>query len=373
MGLYIHVPFCGSICSYCHFSRTADHQPVVRLRYVQAVVQEFELRRRNCSILEGSRELATAYIGGGTPSELEPELMEEMLAGTVGQLKLSPDFEFTCEANPESFHEDLAVRWLGAGVNRISLGVQSLDDNVLKLLGRSCSPDTARRALALACDKFERVSADWIIGPGLKQDALLAELREAIALGVEHFSLYILELHQGTRLFEAVARGKLHLPADEHTEKLYLAAVAFLADQGIKQYEVSNFARPGAESRHNRNYWLRRPWLGLGPSAHGCYGPRRYGNIADLDKYCHSVENQHIPEEMVDPVSVSSRLLERIILALRTGGGLPLEWLADGCLDLQAGMHEGLWQVENGFLKLTAKGFLVIDGIEEKIQPRSAG
>jgi oxygen-independent coproporphyrinogen III oxidase len=373
MGLYIHVPFCGSICSYCHFSRTADHQPVVRSRYVDAVVKEFDLRWRACPTLRGGRLLETAYVGGGTPSELEAELMERLLCGTVGRLKTLTDFELTCEANPESLSPEKVRRWLAAGVNRISLGVQSLDEDVLKLLGRSCQPETARRALALACGAFGRVSADWIIGPGLNRDSLLAELGEALEFGIEHFSLYILELHQGTPLVQNVRRGRVQLPSDEQTENLYLAAVAYLAEHGVLQYEVSNFAKPGAQSRHNRNYWLRKPWLGLGPSAHGCYGPRRYGNFSDLEKYCQSVENNHLPEELVDPLSLSSRLLERIILALRTAEGVDLDWLEQGCLDLNAGLCEGLWQVENGMLKLTTRGFLVIDGIEEKVQPRLAG
>ena len=373
MGIYIHVPFCGSICSYCHFSRTADHQPVVRLRYVESVLREFDLRLQACPALRGGRLLKTAYVGGGTPSELEPHLMERLLDGTVGRLQPSADFEFTCEANPESLNEEKVRRWLAAGINRISLGVQSLDEDVLKMLGRSCLPDVARRGLKLACSSFERVSADWIIGPGLQEKALLAELDEALVLGVEHFSLYILELHEGTRLQEAVRAGQVRLPADEHTERLYLAAVNFLAQKGIRQYEVSNFCRRGAESRHNRNYWLRRPWLGLGPSAHGCYGPRRYGNIADLEQYCQTVENGHLPEEMIDPLDLSSRLLERIILGLRTDRGVPLQWLAEGCLDLAAGCAEGYWAVEEGFLKLTARGFLVIDSIEEKVQPRLVG
>lgn len=373
MGLYIHVPFCGSICSYCHFSRTADHQPVVRSRYVDSVVKEFDLRWQACPVLQGGRQLETAYVGGGTPSELEPELMERLIAGTVGRMEKKPGFEFTCEANPESFDEEKAQRWLAAGINRISLGVQSLDEEALKLLGRACQPDTARRALKLACGTFEKVSADWIIGPGLLEKALLAELDEALAMGVKHFSLYILELHQGTSLEAQVQQGRIKLPADDHTERLYLAAVQFLADHGITQYEVSNFSQPGFESQHNRNYWLRKPWLGLGPSAHGCYGPRRYGNFAHLDDYCQSVEKGNLPEEMIDPLSVSSRFLERIILALRTVGGVPLAWLEEGCLNLDAGVSEGLWSIEKGILKLTTRGFLVIDGIEEKVQPRLAG
>ena len=369
MGLYIHVPFCGSICSYCHFSRTADHQRVIRSRYVDAVIREFDLRWQTCNALRGQRHLETTYVGGGTPSELEPELMEKMLAGTVGRLKLADNFELTCEANPESFNEEKARRWQAAGVGRISLGVQSLDENVLKLLGRACKPAVARKALQLACDTFERVSADWIIGPGLDRDALLGEVGEALKFGVEHFSLYILELHQGTKLEEKVCAGKVRLSEDEHIEALYLSVVDFLADHGIKQYEVSNFARPGAESRHNGNYWLRKPWMGLGSSAHGCYGPRRYGNISDMDHYMDRVEAGHIPEGMVDPLDLSARLLERIILGLRTSRGVQLSWLDEKSLDLKAGLNGGLWLIEDRYLKLTARGYLLIDSIEEMVRP----
>ncbi len=373
MGLYIHIPFCGSICSYCHFSRTAHHSWAVRSRYVEAVLREFELRWRACTSLRGSRLLQTAYVGGGTPSLLEPDLMQRLLAGTVGRLSPAETFELTCEANPESLDEAKAKVWNAAGVNRISLGVQSLDPVVLKMLGRRCAPEQARQALKLACRTFERVSADWIIGPGLARDSLFAELLEAIDLGVEHFSLYILERHPGTRLEQEVKEGRVVLLSDKQTESLYLSAVDFLRDLGFYQYEVSNFARPGGESRHNRNYWRRKPWLGLGQAAHGCYGPRRYSNHDQLEAYCQAVEAGRLPEALIDPLSLTARLLERIILALRTTEGVPLSWLADDCLDWEAGKRQGLWNLAEGSLKLTARGFLLIDSIEEAVRPRKSG
>ena len=263
-GLYIHVPFCASICSYCHFARTAEHGRSDRERFARGVVRELELRRAACPTLEaGRRPLRTAYLGGGTPSQLEPDLAEVMITGTVGALPAAPDLEFTAEANPESLGDELARAWLALGVNRVSLGVQSLDDGVLRLLGRTCDATTARAGLDLACRRFPRVSADWILGPGLERPRLLAELAEAADRGVEHISLYILELHPGTDLARRVARGDLALPADHRTEALYLDCVAALDRLGLAQYEVSNFARPGAESRHNGNYWRRRPWLAL--------------------------------------------------------------------------------------------------------------
>lgn len=368
MGLYIHVPFCGSICSYCHFSRTADLGPEDRRRFVDGVLAEFALRRSVCAALSsGKRRLATAYLGGGTPSELEADLMARLLEGTVGRLPVADDFELTAEANPESLTEELARSWRELGVSRVSLGVQSLDPGVLQLLGRACDPATARAGLARACRVFPRVSADWIIGPGLRKENLLAELSEAVDLGVEHFSVYILELHAGTRLAALAEQGVWRPAPDTETERLYLAVIDHLEGLGIAQYEVANFSRPGAESRHNRNYWLGRPWLGLGPSAHGFWGRRRYANEDDFGNWLDEVENGRLPEASVDPLDLSARRLERLILSLRTRRGVSLDWLPHRGWDTGQGVREGLWEVSGGRLVLTGRGFLMIDTIEERL------
>lgn len=367
-GLYLHVPFCGSICSYCHFARTADHDRQDRQAFVEGAVQEMELRLAACPTLrQGRRPLQTAYLGGGTPSRLEPELMARLLQGTVGRLRCVPDLELTAEANPETLTETLAEAWRAAGINRVSLGVQSLDPDVLRLLGRRCDPQTARRALAVAVAHFERVSADWIIGPGLDRDRLLDELAEAVQLGVTHFSLYILEVHPETQLEADLAAGRVKLPPDAHTERLYLAAGDFLAERGIEQYEVANFAVPGHESRHNRAYWTGRPWLGLGPAAHGSWGRGRYANLADWKRWLARVRQGCLPVGSLDPLDRQARRLERAILALRTTSGLPLAGLPAGCLDLERGQREGLWELREGKLVLTRRGFLRIDSLEERL------
>ena len=368
MGIYIHVPFCGSICSYCHFARTAEHGAALRARYVEGVLREMELRRERCAVLGAARRpLHTCYLGGGTPSELEPELMTRLLAGVLDGLPLAEDFELTAEANPESLTTEVATAWRAAGIERISLGVQSLDAEVLQLLGRQCDPATARAGLDLACANFERVSADWIIGPGLARESLLAELSEAAERGVEHFSVYILEVHPGTQLERRVRRRQIELLPDRQTEELYLAVGEHLAGLGIAQYEVANFARPGAESRHNRNYWRHRPWLGLGPGAHGYWGRRRYGNHDDLHQWLDDVEAGRVPEGAVDPLDRAAIRLERLILALRTKAGLRVDRLPAGALDLARGQSAGLRQVADGRLVLTSRGFLRIDSIEERL------
>jgi oxygen-independent coproporphyrinogen-3 oxidase len=370
-GLYLHVPFCGSICAYCHFARTAVHDGALRTAYVDGVLREFALRRELCPTLGApSRPLATAYLGGGTPSQLEAPLMERLLAGTVGLCARTADFELTAEANPESFDVASARTWRAAGINRVSLGVQSLDEAVLHQLGRACDPDTARRAMALACALFPRVSADWIIGPGVGKAALLAELDEAVACGVEHVSLYILEVHAGTPMAARLQGGAVKQPADGQVARLYLAAIERLAAHGLPQYEVANFARPGAESRHNRGYWQRRPWLGLGPGAHGAWGRCRRANHDQVEAWLGDLEQGRLPEASVDRLTVGARLLERVVLALRTREGVPLAWLPAGALDLARGQAEGLWRVADGRLRLNGAGFLRIDTIEEALARR---
>jgi putative oxygen-independent coproporphyrinogen III oxidase len=373
-GLYVHVPFCASLCSYCHFARTARHDAPGRARLVAAVVREFALRRARCAVLQGGgRPLRTAYVGGGTPSTLEPELMTMLLAGTVGRLPRADDLELTVEANPESLDAARAAAWRAAGVNRVSLGVQSLDADVLRLLGRACDPATARAGLRLACASFPRVSADWILGPGVRAARLHEELDEALDLGVEHVSMYILEVHDGTPLARRVAAGALQLATGPETEAIYLGAVAHLAGRGLTQYEVSNFARPGAESRHNQAYWQGAPYLGLGPSAHGFWGRRRYANAADLGAYLAAVEADRVPEEMVDPLDPAARRLEALVLPLRTAAGVPLSRLPAGALDLARGEADGWWRVDGGRLRLTPRGFLHVDTIEERLARWSRG
>ena len=328
-------------------------------------MRELELRRRACGSLDGPRrKLATCYLGGGTPSVLEADLMDRLLAGTLGTLPQVYDIEVTAEANPESLTGELARRWRAAGINRISLGIQSLDDDVLRLLGRSCDAATARRALQLACRVFPRVAADWILGPGLDRNRLLDELTEAVDLGVEHFSLYLLEIHPDTDLEDAVAQGRVAMPPDTAQESLYLAAREHLEALGVYQYEVANFARTGAESRHNSNYWRRRPYLGLGPGAHGYYGNMRYANTADVRRWSRAIQVDRLPPATLDLLDRKARRLERVILALRTAEGVPLGWLPEG-FDPLPGREQGLWTLANGHLTLTGRGFLRIDTIEE--------
>ena len=380
-GLYLHIPFCRSLCGYCHFTRTDRHDAPLRRRLVDGILAEFSLRRGHCATLrQGCRSVATVYVGGGTPSVLEPPLLQRLLQGTLGKLPAAKSVEITVEANPENFTTELADAWLAAGVNRISLGIQSFDERVLARLDRRCSPAKARRSLQLACQRFPRVAADWMVGPGVNRKVLLRELQQAVALGVEHISVYILELHPGTPLAAAVQARRVVMPAADRIEGIYLAAVAALAELGLYQYEVSNFARPGCESRHNQRYWLGYPYLGLGPGAHGYWGRRRYANLTSIAQYLAAVDQGRIPEAWHDPLPLAARRLEHILLRLRMREGIALERLPTGALDLNAGTEAGWWRLQAGRLCLTASGFLRIDSIVETLAralsappPRASG
>lgn len=365
-GVYVHVPFCSSICSYCHFARTDRHDRGLRQRTVAGILAEVDLRTARCPSLGRSR-VDTLYVGGGTPSLLGADLSGELLRGLASRLRFAPDAEITLEANPESFTPDLVDAWRGAGANRVSLGVQSLDRGTLDLLGRRCGPDDARRALRLAGERFERVSADWILAPGVTAARLADEFAEARDLGVGHVSFYILEWHDGTPLTEAAARGAVKPDPDERTAATYLEALEALERLGYRQYEVSNASLPRQESRHNRAYWSGRPYLGLGPSAHGFWGRRRYANVEDPAAWLEAVEGGAVPEAMIDHLDADARRLERRILGLRTVDGIPV---ADAGLDaavLDHGVREELWTTADGRLRLTPLGFLRIDDVEARL------
>jgi len=372
-GLYVHVPFCAALCRYCHFPRTDRHDAALRRRLVDGILAEWRRRRARCAFLDPRRvRWRTAYVGGGTPSLLEPELAVRLADGLWGDWPGAPPEEITVEANPESFTPDVARAWRAAGVDRVSLGVQSLDPAVLARLGRRCTPEQAVAALRLAAAVFPRVSADWILAPGCRPAALAREFALARELGVGHVSFYVLELHPGTPLAADVAAGRVPAPGEAETEAAYLAGVAALARLGYRQYEVSNFALPGQESRHNAAYWTGRPYVGLGPGAHSFWGRRRAANLADPEAYLAALARGGLPEAAAEILTPAQRRLERLLLGLRTATGVPLDLLAGADAVLDAGEGE-LWVRRDGRLRLTPRGWLRLDAVTERLSRHLAG
>ena len=264
-GVYVHWPFCQSKCPYCDFNSHV-RESVEHDRWGKALVAEFE----TMAALAPGREVTSVFFGGGTPSLMEPRTVAALLDRAAALMPVARNVEITLEANPGSVEAGRFAGYRAAGVNRLSLGVQALDDDALRQLGRRHDVAEALRALDLACGLFDRVSFDLIYArPGQTPAAWRAELARALALGTEHLSLYQLTLEQGTRFWTLAQRGELQVPDEDSAADLFELTQAMTAEAGLPAYETSNHARPGAESRHNLTYWRSGDWIGIGPGAHG--------------------------------------------------------------------------------------------------------
>ncbi len=369
LGLYLHIPFCLDRCTYCSFATTRDRewQPAVVARLRQ------EIRAWGAALERPAVD--TLYLGGGTPSLLSPGELSDLTGELRAAFDLGPLEEATLEANPGTV--DLA--WLeGAralGWDRISLGVQALDDGLLARLGRIHGAAQALEALALAERAgFRRRSADLMVGiPGQSLSKVLEDGRALAATGLEHLSIYLLDLDKACPLKAEVEAGHLALPTEDEVADAFEALQAGLPPLGLEPYEISNYARPGAESRHNSRYWERRPYLGLGPSAASQMADLRWTESAVIPAWA---EDRGIPElQELDPAEA---LAEIPLLGLRLhrgvdwgdlrrrAGDLNLRPLAEAWeARLRNLQKEGLTVWEGDRVRLSARGMLVSNGILE--------
>jgi len=372
MLLYVHVPFCTRKCGYCAFHSGSFSREAAK-EYLQSVLQELQDQAR----ILGPVRLDTVYFGGGTPSLLDPAQLGAVLDAAARCFVLPKGAEITVEANPESA---LRTNFLDGlrllGVNRLSLGVQSLQDDLLVMLGRIHDSEQARMAAHAALDAgFENLSLDLIWGlPGQNLSRWMQDLVAADSLGPTHLSCYGLTLEEGTALTGQVEAGALVLPDEEDCARMYLMGAEYLESRGFRHYEVSNFALPGRESRHNAGYWAGRDYLGLGPSAVSTQGDRRWTNPADLGAYTTLIAQGG--KRDVEILSEEIRRRETVMLSLRTCGGLDLEQLkAMAGNDFPPGFRpaverlrsSGLVRLDSGHLYLTRAGMLVSNSIIELV------
>ena len=322
--MYVHVPFCVKKCFYCDFnSYTLDREAVVR--YLEALRREAELTAAAESVRKASFD--TLYIGGGTPTCLSGKDLKALVGGLREVFSFRPGAEVTCEANPGSSNEEKFESLLEAGVNRLSIGVQSLDDALLGRLGRTHTRDEAVRSFVAARRAgFVNVNVDLMFAlPGQEFETWRRTLEEVVALAPDHLSCYSLIIEEGTPFGDAFARGKLSLPGEEAELEMFEWAIGFLEANGYEHYEISNFARPGRRSRHNQIYWRNEPYLGLGPGAHGYWDGVRYSNVRLPSDYARMLAGGALPRAEERRIPPGEVLEDAMILGLRLIEGISRE------------------------------------------------
>lgn len=359
LSLYIHIPFCKSKCFYCSFASFAGQDELIPA-YVQALCLEARAYR-------GAR-VETVYIGGGTPTHLPLRQVSDIMAFLRFCFVLADDAEVTIEANPATFDLKKAVGLFGLGFNRVSLGLQSLDDKKLKYLGR---PHTARQALSafdlLRKADFKNINTDLMVSlPGQSSQDIARDVLGAAALSGEHISLYSFSVGEGSEFY----RRKIAAPPPEKQAEHYEQVIALLEDKGLGHYEVSNFARPGFICRHNLNYWQGGNYIGLGVAAHSHRDGHRTWNVCDIASYLEMIRDKGSAKIGEERLGASERLLETLLIGLRLTQGVDVVELQqrfgvalteDQTQKIEAFVREGLLQRDENRLKPTSRGMLVLD------------
>lgn len=368
-GLYIHIPFCKQACHYCDFHFSTDSSQWREM--VHALGKEIELQEEF-----PVSPLKTIYFGGGTPSLLPVESINSLLEKIRSNFSVAADTEITLEANPDDLTLQKAESLIKIGVNRLSIGIQSFDDAILKYLNRAHDGANAIRCLADARQAgFGNISLDLIYAiPGLLPERWKEALLQALGFKPEHISTYSLTIEDKTVFGNKKKKGTLRPISEEDEASQFETLVEILESSGYEHYEVSNFCRPGYSSRHNSSYWSQKPYLGIGPSAHSYNGTSRYVNIKNNSRYVQSIAQGIVPceEEILTP---ENKINEYILTTLRTQRGCDLHYLLQELHDdlvtrcgltIPEFLESGLISIDNHILIVTKKGKLLTDKITEQ-------
>lgn len=374
-GIYLHIPFCKSRCSYCAFYSTTDL--AWRQRYVDALCREMQIRQeqQEAAAAGGGRtQAATVYLGGGTPSQLTPQQLEQLFL-YINKVygPLTPEVEVTIEANPDDVDEDFAQLLHRLPVNRVSMGVQTFNDARLRWLNRRHSSSGVERAVRLLREAgIGNISLDLIYGfPDETSEEWLHDIDRALALEPEHVSAYCLSYEEGTPLYRQMEQGRCQ-PLDEETERaMYYAMKDRLEAAGFEHYEISNFAKPGRRSRHNSSYWTGVPYVGLGAAAHSFDGDCRSWNVSNLRQYVEATERGLRCCE-TEVLEGDTRYNDWLTVALRTAEGLDLDSLDAAhrqfCLDsAHRFLQTGLLNRQGSRLTLTREGLFLSDMVTREM------
>lgn len=371
LSIYIHIPFCERRCNYCAFTSSCSTDET-KERYVNLLISEIKERAKKYS---GGRAVQTIYIGGGTPSSLKDGQIQQILDTVYKFFVVTNDAEITIECNPNSITEKKAKEYENAGVTRVSMGLQAKQPHHLKFLGRiHSSSDFANGVKLLRSAGIKNINGDMIVGIPSQTEAEVAETAEFLAkTGVDHVSMYMLEVEEGTKLKKVVDGKMVTMPTEAEYVKLYKKAKDTLSKCGFDRYEVSNFAKEGFRSRHNYTYWKRGNYLGLGLSAHSFVDGVRFANTSQLSEYISHLEKNEIPLEFKETLTKEESAEEEIMLGLRTEEGFNLndfsskyggEFVKNKKEEIKKLVEDGfLILSENGNLKATDSGFMVLNKI----------
>lgn len=364
-GLYIHIPFCASRCIYCGFYSTT--LPQLQSRYVAALCREMALRRDYLPREE--QTLHTIYIGGGTPSQLSPALLRQIVEGIKLNFTIADAVEFTMECNPDDVTPDYAQAIARLGVNRVSMGAQTFSDARLRFLHRRHSAAEVTTAMAnLRKAGISNISLDLMFGfPDETLDDWNSDLRHCLALKPQHISAYSLMYEEGTPLMRLLEQGKIKEIDEELSRRMFYLADEVLGEAGYEHYEISNYALPGFRSRHNSSYWHDLPYLGLGAAAHSYNRSSRQWNVADIKRYILQIEQGIVPMEK-EEIDAQTHYNDLITTALRTSEGIDLSRLDPRFRDyiLTSGreyLDDGSMKLTDNHLRITRQAFYVSDEI----------
>ncbi|WP_300726069.1 radical SAM family heme chaperone HemW [uncultured Bacteroides sp.] len=366
-GIYLHIPFCKRRCIYCDFYSTTQSEK--KQAYVEALCNE--LRLRTAYLQE--EPIETIYFGGGTPSQLAEEDFSRIFSTINGHYQLADSPEITIEANPDDLTPDYIAMLRTLPFNRISMGIQTFNEDILKLLQRRHTAVQAEEAFR-NCRKagFENISIDLMYGlPGESIETWNRDLDKAISLHPEHISAYHLIYEEGTILWKLREQHKVTEADEDLSVNLFTTLIHRLKAVGYQHYEISNFCLPGKHSRHNSSYWTGKKYLGCGPAAHSFDGHSRQWNVASLDRYIESISEGKLPFE-VEELDLYTRYNDFVITTIRTAWGMSLlqlketfgKELSEYCLRMaKPHLEQGLLEIKDNTLKLTEKGIFVSDGI----------
>lgn len=370
-GLYVHIPFCATRCSYCGFYSTTKLD--LQDRYVDSLCREIALRKEYLSSYSTDSKAAntiirTIYIGGGTPSQLSRYSLEKLFHAIYTYLECSPE-EVTMEVNPDDVTNDLAETISALHINRVSMGAQTFDDNRLKFLNRRHKSFQVERAIDILHEHgVGNISIDLMFGfPGQTCDSWKEDVRRAISLDIQHISAYSLMYEEGTKLYRMLKENMIKEIDEEVSLNMYNELINILCGAGYEHYEISNFAKKGYRALHNSSYWHDIPYLGIGAAAHSYNIKSRQWNVSDINKYIESISHDTVPFTF-ESIDADTHYNDIVTTELRTSEGIDLSRLDDKYMQYivkQAARHvaDKTVVINDGHLKLTREGLYISDMI----------